>query len=180
MSQISTVDFAPENLMVSILRDERYGHLSTSWQDDNISTTFAYALGELEKGTKYALYWLSSPKSEHSQHIKQNSISSVSITDHNAPQGTGFGFRLRGHSEQLPDFGEQTKKAFNALKSKLEHFPETWDQINAKDSLRKIYMLAIDRVQINAAIEYKDKAGWKDYSAESYGVKILQRAYNGF
>ncbi len=178
--KISTVDSAPENLMVRTLRDQNYAALSSSWQDDNISTTLAYAIGELSEGVEYALYWLSSPDSEHSKHLDKNPICSMSITDHNAPQGTGFGFRLRGTGKKLPDFAEETRKAFNVLKHKLKHFPETFDEINDPTSLRKIYMMSISRVQINAAIKYKNMPGWKDYSAERYGVHILQRAYNGF
>lgn len=167
MPTVIDTDSAPKDLMVNMLREARYGTISTSWQDDNIPTKVAIAVGKLSDGCQYALFWISSPEAEHSQHLENNPICGMAVGDENAEQGTGFGFRFRGKAKKLEDFGTETKVAFDTLKKKFIKFPETWEQINEKDSLRKIYMLVVERVQINAADEFKDKAGWKDYSTES-------------
>ncbi|MEM7617905.1 MAG: pyridoxamine 5'-phosphate oxidase family protein, partial [Pseudomonadota bacterium] len=110
------------------------------------------------------VFWASSPKSYHSRQIENNPNVSVSIYDQNMPQGTGFGLRLNGRAQILDEISDDFIRGYELLKSKALNMPETKAELLAKDGLRKIYMLEIQDVRANAAIEYEGKSGWQDVS----------------
>jgi len=123
----------------------------------------AYAFGKANY--HYAIFWLSSPQSNHSQHIIDNPNISGEIIDQTMPQGTGFKIKFRGPAYAMDDLSDQRlHRGYEFLKDKLTQFPQTLGDLVKNDSLKKIYMMRVEDVTVNAAIEYEGQIGWKDIS----------------
>lgn len=162
----SSLDIAPEDQLISLIKNQQYISLATCSDNTPLSTTLFFSFGHAASANgKYALYWLSDPKSKHSKQIKENPKASATLYDQAAPQGTGFGLRFKGTVKKLTLASQDAFSGYYLLKDKADNFPETIAEVTGQvDSIRRLYMMEINHVSANGAVEFEGKSGWKDFS----------------
>jgi hypothetical protein len=74
-------------------------YLTLATVDDNSAPWNAPVYSAFD--SKYHFYWMSSSNSQHSKNIRFNNRTFAVIYNSTAPEGTGFGVYLRGHSYEL-------------------------------------------------------------------------------